>query len=120
MNRPPKATWILSLSAVLACAALLTATSARADEGMWTYDHPPLKQLHERYGFKPDQAWLDHLRLSSPSMGASASFVSADGLILTNHHVALGFVSACPAPGTTMYATFRQDRRKGSPSRASI
>jgi len=98
MNRPSKFTGILTLSAVFAFAALLAATSARADEGMWTYDHPPLKQLAERYGFKPDQAWFDHLRLSSPSMGASASFVSADGLILTNHHVTLGFVQRLSSP----------------------
>ena len=82
----------LILAAAALCAAGLLSTSPRADEGMWTYDHPPLKQLEERYGFKPDQAWFDHLRLSSVSMGASASFVSPDGLVITNHHVTLGYV----------------------------
>src|SRR5213078_2607392 len=66
--------------------------SFRADEGMWTLDNPPLKQLHDGYGFTPTQQWLDHLRLSSVRFndGGSGSFVSPNGLVITNHHVALG------------------------------
>lgn len=62
------------------------------DEGMWTFDNPPLKQLKERYGFTPTQEWLDHIRLSSVRFmdGGSGSFISPKGLILTNHHVAMG------------------------------
>jgi hypothetical protein len=73
----------------------LSAAPAFADEGMWTYDNPPVKLLKERYGFEPSPAWLDHLRLSSVRIndGGSGSFVSADGLLLTNHHVALGQLS---------------------------
>jgi hypothetical protein len=75
----------LSLSALLAAGPLL-----HAEEGMWTFDNPPLKLLREKYGFVPTQAWLDHLRLSSVRLndGGSGSFVSSDGLLLTNHHVA--------------------------------
>jgi hypothetical protein len=65
---------------------------ARADEGMWTFDNPPLKLLQQKYGFSPTQAWLDHLRLSCVRLndGGSGSFVSPHGLLLTNHHVARG------------------------------
>jgi hypothetical protein len=81
-------------SAMLLPVALLlaAAVSAPAEEGMWTFDNPPLKQLAAKYNFHPSQAWLDHLRLSSVRLndGGSGSFVSADGLLLTNHHVARG------------------------------
>ncbi len=59
---------------------------------MWTLDNPPVKQLKERYGFEPSKEWLEHIRLSSVRFndGGSGSFVSPNGLALTNHHVALG------------------------------
>ena len=65
---------------------------AHAEEGMWTFDNPPLQQLAAKYNFHPTQEWLDHLRLSSVRLndGGSGSFVSPDGLLLTNHHVARG------------------------------
>ncbi len=78
---------------LLPVALLLGAGSViHAEEGMWTFDNPPLKQLEAKYNFHPTQAWLDHLRLSSVRLndGGSGSFVSADGLLLTNHHVARG------------------------------
>jgi hypothetical protein len=70
-------------------------TLAFSDEGMWTYDNPPLKQLKEKYGFEPTKEWLDHVRLSSVRFndGGSGSFISPNGLVLTNHHVALGQLS---------------------------
>lgn len=63
-----------------------------ADEGMWTFDNPPLKQWKERYGFEPSKEWLDNLRLASVRLndGGSSSFVSPDGLLITNQHVASG------------------------------
>ena len=71
---------------------LLLCPSLYADEGMWTFDNPPVKQLKEKYNFTPTQQWLDHLRLSCVRLndGGSGSFVSAHGLLLTNHHVARG------------------------------
>jgi hypothetical protein len=81
-----------SLAALAACGAFLAAVPSRADEGMWTFDNPPLKQLQEKYRFTPSKEWLDHVRLSSVRLndGGSGSFVSAHGLLLTNHHVARG------------------------------
>ena len=78
--------------AILAAAVLAAAPVIRAEEGMWTFDNPPLKQLAAKYNFHPTQEWLDHLRLSSVRLndGGSGSFVSPDGLLLTNHHVARG------------------------------
>jgi hypothetical protein len=78
---------VLPVVILLASASLL-----RSEEGMWTFDNPPLKLLKDKYGFTPTQAWLDHLRLSSVRLndGGSGSFVSPNGLLLTNHHVARG------------------------------
>jgi len=78
-------------SAVTLGAALLC-PAVPADEGMWTFDNPPVKQLREKYNFTPTQQWLDHLRLSCVRLndGGSGSFVSPHGLLLTNHHVARG------------------------------
>lgn len=63
-----------------------------ADEGMWTFDNPPLKQWKERYNFEPSAAWLEHVRLATVRLndGGTGSFVSADGLMITNQHVASG------------------------------
>lgn len=70
-----------------------TFSFAFADEGMWTFDNPPLKQWKERYNFEPSQEWMDRLRLASVKFpGASGVFVSPNGLIATNHHVASGFI----------------------------
>ncbi|MGO9340846.1 MAG: S46 family peptidase [Terracidiphilus sp.] len=81
-------------SAILLSATLLMAAAPvlRAEEGMWTFDNPPLKLLKAKYNFTPTQAWLDHLRVSSVRLndGGSGSFVSPNGLLLTNHHVARG------------------------------
>ena len=63
---------------------------ARADEGMWLYSNPPRQQLKQKYGFEITDAWIEHLMKSSVrfNSGGSGSFVSADGLVITNHHVA--------------------------------
>jgi hypothetical protein len=70
---------------------LLAAVSAVADEGMWLFNNPPLKQFKDKYQFEPAPQWLDHLQKSSVrfNSGGSGSFVSANGLVITNHHVGL-------------------------------
>jgi hypothetical protein len=75
-------------------ALLAVPGAARADEGMWTFDNLPVKQLQEKYGFTPAKEWLDKVRLASVRFndGGSGSFVSADGLMITNHHVGLGCI----------------------------
>ena len=77
----------LMVGAMLAT-PLALATPAQADEGMWTFDAFPAAKMKQDYGWAPDQAWLDRVRASAVRLtgGCSASFVSAEGLILTNHH----------------------------------
>ncbi len=77
---------------LFACFASIGISAAQADDGMWTFDNPPRKLLKDRYGFEPTQQWLDHVRLSSVRFndGGSGAFVSPEGLVLTNHHVARG------------------------------
>jgi hypothetical protein len=81
----------LAISAV----AVMMASGARADEGMWTFDAFPKAQMQAKYGFAPDQAWLDRVQQSAVrlSSGCSASFVSGQGLILTNWHCVSDCVS---------------------------
>jgi peptidase S46-like protein len=64
--------------------------SARADEGMWLFNQFPKDLVKARYGFAPTDEWLEHVRLASVRIagGCSASLVSSQGLILTNHHCA--------------------------------
>ena len=63
--------------------------SRLGDEGMWLFNNPPKKVLKEKHGFEPDQAWFEHLQRSSVrfNSGGSGSFVSSNGLVLTNHHI---------------------------------
>jgi hypothetical protein len=102
--------------ALLVLAALsLAVGTARADEGMWLPNDFPADKVQAAYGFKPDAAWLDHARLSAIRLanGCSASLVSPNGLVATNHHCvrecltqisrkgddtsALGYLAATPA-----------------------
>jgi hypothetical protein len=72
----------------LCCALLTLANRGAADEGMWLYNNSPKTLLRDKYGFDLTDAWLEHLQLASVRCGgASAEFVSKDGLVLSNHHV---------------------------------
>lgn len=68
-----------------------TVKAGQFDNGkMWTFEYPPMDYFEEAYGFRPDQEWFDHIRMSALKLAnyCSASFVSEDGLVMTNHHCA--------------------------------
>ncbi|HTU64695.1 MAG TPA: S46 family peptidase [Steroidobacteraceae bacterium] len=74
-------------SAATAALTLLLCSQAQADEGMWPYHGAPLAKLNGALHTKIDQAWLDKVRTATVRLSnCTASFVSKDGLILTNHH----------------------------------
>ena len=78
--------------AILAALFVFAVKPANADEGMWLFDNPPNKIFKERYGFEPTKAWYDKVQKAAVRInhGGSGSFVSADGLVMTNHHVGAG------------------------------
>src|SRR5216110_3053961 len=100
------------LAALLACASV----PALADEGMWTFDNFPAAAVKQKYGVTIDQKWLDHVRASAVRLagGCSASVVSPNGLVLTNHHCVAGCAQNLSSPehdyGRTGFVTARPER----------
>jgi Peptidase S46 len=104
---------------VLLVWAFIFSTFATADEGMWLYNAPPKDRIKAKYGFELTQQWLDHVRLSSVRFnnGGSGSFVSADGLTFTNHHVGAACVQQLSTEGhdyikTGFYAKTQAEEAK--------
>ncbi len=87
--------------AALTCATLSFAPAAQArEEGMWTFDNFPIARVNRELGTSIDQGWLDHIRMSAVRLttGCSASVVSPQGLVLTNHHCVLECVQDLSTP----------------------
>ncbi len=97
-----KTKWLI-FALILAVAAPL----ALADEGMWLFNAFPKEKVKAQYGFLPTQEWLDHVRQSSVRFnnGGSGSFVSADGLTFTNHHVGADCIQKLSKAGTDYMKT---------------
>jgi Peptidase S46 len=91
------------IAALLVCAG----APALADEGMWTFDNFPAAQVKQKYGVDIDGKWLDHVRNSAVRLagGCSASLVSSEGLVLTNHHCVAGCVQNLSTPQTDYMKT---------------
>lgn len=90
-----------------------------ADEGMWPFNNVPKAEIKRRYGFDVTDVWLRKVQLASVRFnnGASGSFVSPEGLVLTNHHVASGAVQKLSTPQhdyikTGFYAQTRAEELK--------
>src|SRR5216684_4532536 len=99
--------------------AFVCSTIASADEGMWLYNEAPKDKIRAKYGFDLTQQWLDHVRLSSVRFnnGGSGSFVSANGLTFTNHHVGAACVHGLSTGGkdyfkSGFYAKTRAEEAK--------
>ena len=85
-----------------------TVKSSKYDMGkMWTFDFPPVEYFNETYGFKPTQEWLDHVRMSAIRFATycSSSFVSGDGLVMTNHHCGRESVSQVEKEGEDLHGS---------------
>ena len=96
---------VFAMALLMVCLALPMAM--RAEEGMWTFDNFPAKAVATKYGFTPSPAWLDHVRASSLRIagGCSASLISPQGLVMTNHHCVVDCVQALSTPQQNLVET---------------
>ena len=115
MSEPAKILYCLLISSILAMAVFQT----RGDEGMWLLNNPPKKLLKEKYNYEPSDAWLANVQQAAVrfNSGGSGAFVSADGLVITNHHVGADALQKMSTPDRDLvakgyYAKTRDDELK--------
>src|SRR5690348_8680511 len=108
----------LALTALALVATPFMASSALADEGMWTFENFPTAKVQQLYGWGPDEKWLDRVRKASVrlNVGCSGSVVSKEGLVLTNHHCVADCESDLSSPGNDhlqdgFFAATRRDEK---------
>ena len=97
-RRRPARRFTISCTGASIALAVAAWGPASADEGMWTLDSPPVERIRQRHGVELTPEWLNHLQQSAVDFGASGSFVSARGLMLTNHHVAASCIDKLSSP----------------------
>ncbi|MGA7653664.1 MAG: S46 family peptidase, partial [Terracidiphilus sp.] len=92
---------LITLAQIALLMCIASPLLLNADEGMWTFNNFPSPAVGAKYGFAPSQQWLDHVRLSSLRIaeGCSASFISSEGLVMTNHHCVLQCVQQLSTSG---------------------
>jgi hypothetical protein len=91
----------------IAALAAFAAFPAAAEEGMWTFDNPPRAAIQQKYGVSLDSAWFDRLREATVRLetGCTGSFISGEGLILTNHHCAEDCIAQKSSEGNDLVAS---------------
>ena len=98
---------VLATMAFLAIPATAQKALVKAGEfdngKMWTFDYPPIEQFKKDYNFEPDAAWFEKARLGALRLpNCSASFVSPNGLVMTNHHCGRGAVAQVTQEGESL------------------
>ncbi len=106
MHKPATILFV-ALLALVFYACFVPNARVHADEGMWPLNAFPSATVGKKYGFAPDQAWLDNVRLASVRLaqGCSGSFVSREGLVMTNHHCAHACIEQLSSPKRDLVKT---------------